>query len=26
LIQLIYFRRFWSALLRRTWLELRGPR
>jgi len=26
LIQLIYFRRFWSALLRRAWLELRGTR
>lgn len=26
LIQLIYFRRFWAAVFRRAWLELRGTR
>jgi CRP-like cAMP-binding protein len=26
LVQLTYFRRFWTALLRRSWLKLRGAR
>jgi hypothetical protein len=26
LVQLIYFRRFWAAVVRRTWLGLRGAR